>query len=57
VAWSTGVGAEFVAAASGGQGFKRGFGGQHDAVDGGVAALDACGVQLAGIAADQRAAR
>jgi|GEM_PF-1878812 len=51
------VGAQLVVAAAGGQGLGHGLGGQHAGLDGGMAALDARGVQHAGVAADQRAAR
>ena len=43
--------------AAGGDGVERRLGGQHAGLDRGVAALDAAGVQVAGFAADEGAAR
>lgn len=49
--------AQLVALAAGGQRVERGLGGQHAGLDRGVAALDPRGIEVAGLAADQRAAR
>jgi hypothetical protein len=51
-----GVGRQLVALAAGQHGVERGLGGQHAGLDGGVAALDAADVEVAGVAAHQRAA-
>ena len=51
-----GVGAQFIVLASCDDRVISGFCGQHAGLDGGVAALDAAHVQVAGIAANQRAA-
>ncbi len=51
------IGLERVALALCGQGLERGFGGEHAGLDRGVAALDARGVEKAGVVADQPAAR
>src|SRR2546426_8356376 len=52
-----GVGAKLVAAASGPDRLRCRFGGEHAALDGTVAALDARGVEESGFVAEQRAAR
>mmetsp|Transcript_81447 Transcript_81447/g.226443 ORF Transcript_81447/g.226443 Transcript_81447/m.226443 type:complete len:490 (-) Transcript_81447:241-1710(-) len=51
-----GVGAQLVLGAAGRQGGGQGLGAEHAALDRRVAALDAGGIQVAGIAADQRTA-
>src|SRR5205823_15017456 len=52
-----GVGGKLVAAASGLDRLRCRFSGEHAALDGTVAALDARGVEESGFVADQRAAR
>ena len=51
-----GVGAQFVVLAPGRDGLVGGLGREHAGLDGGVAALDAADVQVARVAADERAA-
>ncbi|KAG1316852.1 hypothetical protein G6F63_015903 [Rhizopus arrhizus] len=51
------VGVQFIVLAIGSQGVEGRIGAQHAGLDRGVAALDAADVEVAGLAADQRAAR